>query len=63
LKNKNFTLSHLYIIAVLLFLFLPVLIIIFFSFCNSSSPSEVFLELIRVRTPKLAKKGLKGGKS
>jgi len=39
LKNKNFTLSHLYIIAVLLFLFLPVLIIIFFSFCNSSSLS------------------------
>ncbi len=39
MKNKNFTLSHLYVIAVLLFLFLPVLIIIFFSFCNSSSLS------------------------
>ena len=28
-----------------------------------SSPSEVFLELIRVRTPKLVKKGAQGGKS
>lgn len=39
MKNNNFQPAYLYVIAVLLFLFFPIIVIIFFSFCNSPSLS------------------------
>ena len=39
MKNNKFTLSHLYLITIMIFLFAPIFVIIFFSFNSSSSLS------------------------